>query len=61
MVTCWTKSATYQHARRMLDEIAYRDAVDEPEDERAAQLTRWHTDDAATAHGDGSWDDDAMH
>ncbi|MFD1965336.1 MobF family relaxase [Pseudonocardia alni] len=49
-----------QHARRMLDEIAYRDAVDGPEDERAVQLTRWHADDAATAHGDGSWDDDAM-
>ncbi|BBG03908.1 MULTISPECIES: hypothetical protein [Pseudonocardia] len=49
-----------QHARRVLDEIAYRDAVDEPDDERSAQLTRRHTDDTATENHDGSWNDDAM-
>ncbi|WP_346009871.1 MobF family relaxase [Pseudonocardia sp. SID8383] len=51
-----------QHARRVLDEIAYRDSTDEPDnDERAAQLTRWHTDDTAAAdHADDSWEDDAM-
>ncbi|WP_337830849.1 MobF family relaxase [Pseudonocardia sp. TMWB2A] len=49
-----------QHARRMLDEIAYRDAVDEPENERAAQLTRWHTDDtSADRESDHAiWDDE---
>ncbi|MCO7192558.1 ATP-dependent RecD-like DNA helicase [Pseudonocardia sp. McavD-2-B] len=49
-----------QHARRILDEIAYRDAADEPEDERAAQLFRWHADDAVACDSDDSVDDDAM-